>query len=198
MKKYFLRLTIPALLAASISVASSATAQQKLIPAESEISFTSRQMGVPVSGSFKKFDAQIVFDPKKPELSKVSFTVDLLSADIGNPETETELKKPGWFNSFKMPTASFTSTSVKALGTLGALGNGKFEFAGKLAIKGISQNIVVPVTLIQAKDNTRVVGSFNLKRLDFKIGDGDWNDVSIVANEVIVNLKLVVTGIAAH
>ena len=195
MKKYFLRLTIPALLAASISVASSATAQQKLIPAESEISFTSRQMGVPVSGSFKKFDAQIVFDPKKPELSKVSFTVDLLSADIGNPETETELKKPGWFNSLKMPVATFTSTSVKALGTLG---NGKFEFAGKLAIKGISQNIVVPVTLIQAKDNTRVVGSFNLKRLDFKIGDGDWNDVSIVANEVIVNLKLVVTGIAAH
>ena len=194
MKKHFLGLTIPALLAASISVASSASAQQKLMPTQSEISFTSRQMGVPVSGSFKKFGAQIVFDPKKPELSKVSFTVDLLSADIGNPETETELKKPGWFNSFKMPTASFTSTSVKALG---ALGNGKFEFAGKLAIKGISQNIVVPVTLIQAKDNTRVVGSFNLKRLDFKIGDGDWNDVSIVANEVTVNLKLVVTGIAA-
>ncbi len=194
MKKHFLGLTIPALLAASISVASSAGAQQKLMPAQSEISFTSRQMGVPVSGSFKKFDAQIVFDPKKPELSKVSFTVDLLSTDIGNPETETELKKPGWFNSFKMPTASFTSTSVKALG---ALSNGKFEFAGKLVIKGISQNIVVPVTLIQAKDNTWVVGSFNLKRLDFKIGDGDWNDVSIVANEVTVNLKLVVTGIAA-
>ena len=66
MKKHFLGLTIPALLAASISVASSASAQQKLIPTESEISFTSRQMGVPVSGSFKKFGAQIVFDPKKP------------------------------------------------------------------------------------------------------------------------------------
>ncbi len=198
MKKYFLSLrmaaSLAALVVASLSVSSVASAQQKLMPAQSEISFTSRQMGVPVSGSFKKFDSQIVFDPKKPELSKVSFAVDLLSADLGNPETESELKKPGWFNSLKMPVATFTSTSVKALGTLGS---GKFEFAGKLAIKGISQNIVVPVTLIQAKDNTRVVGSFNLKRLDFKIGDGDWNDVSIVANEVTVNLKLAITGIAA-
>jgi polyisoprenoid-binding protein YceI len=175
--------------ASIIGVSGAAVAQQKLIPAESEIAFISKQLGVPVSGKFKKFDAEVLFDPKKPEASKVNFTLDLLSADIGNSEAETELKKPGWFNSAKFPTATFQSSSVKSLGA------GKFEFSGKLSVKGISQNVVVPVTVTQSGGKTRAVGSFNLKRLDFKIGDGDWNDVTLVANEVVVNINLSLTGI---
>jgi polyisoprenoid-binding protein YceI len=172
-----------------LAISGIAMAQQKLLPAESEISFISKQLGVPVSGKFKKFDAEVAFDPKKPDAAKVSFTVDLLSADIGNAETETELKKPGWFNSAKMPAATFQSSAVKSLG------GGKFEFTGKLDIKGVSQNVMVPVTVTQAAGKTRAIGTFNLKRLDFKIGDGDWNDVSLVANEVVVNIKLALTGI---
>jgi polyisoprenoid-binding protein YceI len=178
------------LLAFAAAIPLTASAQQKLLPAQSEIAFVSKQFGVPVGGKFKKFDAELAFDPKKADAARVSFTVDLLSADIGNNETEAELKKPGWFNSAKVPQATFTSTSVKALG------GGKFEFAGKLAIKGISQPVVVPVTLTQNSGVTKAVGSFTLKRLDFKIGDGEWNDVSIVSNEVAVNVKLALTGIA--
>lgn len=189
MQKIFsaLMVTIIGFMFSGLSV--TAIAQQKLIPAESSIAFISKQLGVPVSGKFKKFDAEVAFDPKKPEAAKVNFTVDLLSADIGNSETETELKKPGWFNSAKVPAATFQSSSVKSLG------GGKFEFTGKLAIKGVSQNVVVPVTITQSAAKSRVVGSFNLKRLDFKIGDGDWNDVSLVANEVVVNVNLSLTGI---
>ncbi len=178
-----------ALTVALVSLASPAFAQQKLIPAESEIAFISKQLGVPVSGKFKKFDAEVAFDPKKADAAKVSFTVDLLSADIGNSETEIELKKPGWFNSTKIPAATFQSSSVKSIGA------GKFEFSGKLGIKGIAQNVNVPVTITQSGGKTRVIGSFNLKRLDFKIGDGDWNDVTLVANEVVVNINLSLTGI---
>ncbi|MCA3042689.1 MAG: YceI family protein [Rhodocyclaceae bacterium] len=166
-----------------------ANAQQRVVPAQSEIAFVSKQFGVPVGGKFKKFDAEVTFDPKKVEAAKVNFNVDLLSADIGNSETEAELKKPGWFNSQKMPQANFTSTAVKAIG------GGKFEFSGKLSIKGIAQNVVVPMTLTQSAGVTRAVGSFTLKRLDFKIGDGEWNDVSLVANEVVVNIKLALTGV---
>lgn len=180
-------LTIFSVALSGFSVAT--VAQQKLIPAESSIAFISKQFGVPVSGKFKKFDADVAFDPKKPDAAKVSFTVDLLSADIGNSETEAELKKPGWFNAAKVPAATFQSSGVKSLG------GGKFEFTGKLAIKGISQNVVVPVTITQRAAKSQVAGSFNLKRLDFKIGDGDWNDVSLVANEVVVNINLSLTGI---
>ena len=43
-----------------------AQADQKLVPAQSDISFTFKQLGVPVEGHFKRFDAQIAFDPAKP------------------------------------------------------------------------------------------------------------------------------------
>ncbi|TAG75807.1 MAG: YceI family protein [Burkholderiales bacterium] len=171
-----------------IAASAGASAQQKMVPAQSEIAFISKQMGVPVDGKFKKFDAQMSFDPKSPQTSKVSFTVDLLSADIGNAETERELKKPGWFDSSKFPQATFTSTAIKGLG------GGKFEVAGKLSIKGNSRDIVVPVSVTQAAGVSTARGEFTLKRLEFKIGDGEWNDVSIVANEVVVKFKIAVTG----
>lgn len=178
----------PALVMALAALAAPAFAQT-LVPAQSEIAFTSRQMGVPVDGKFRQFTAQVAFDPKKPEAAKIGFTVELGSASIGTPETEAELAKPDWFNTKVFPQATFQSGAVKALG------GGKFEVAGTLTIKGAKQNLVVPVTLAQAGGTSTATGSFTLKRLDFKIGDGDWKDTSMVANDVQVRFKLALTGV---
>jgi polyisoprenoid-binding protein YceI len=35
-----------------------------------------------------------------------------------------------------------------------------------------------------------------IKRLDFKIGEGDWADTSMVANDVQVKFKLQLNGVA--
>jgi polyisoprenoid-binding protein YceI len=177
-----------ALLAAA---AAPACAQQKLVPAQSEISFVSKQMGVPVEGRFKKFDAQVAFDPKKPEASKIGIAIDLGSVALGVAETEAELAKPDWFATRQFPQATFQSTTVKQSAP------GKFDVAGKLSIKGISRDLVVPVALAQSGPNTTASGSFAVKRLDFKIGDGDWKDTSMVANDVQVKFKLTLTGVPA-
>jgi polyisoprenoid-binding protein YceI len=168
-----------------------AGALAKLIPEQSSITFTSKQMGVPVDGRFGKFDAQISFDPKQAAASKISFNVDIGSAVVGDAETVREMRKPEWFNFAKFPNANFQSTSAKALG------GGKFEVAGKLNIKGVERLITTTVQLSQKAGVTLVEGNFPLKRLDFKLGDGDWKDVSVVADEVIVKLKLSLTGVAA-
>jgi polyisoprenoid-binding protein YceI len=179
-------------LVAALALASSAAlAQQKLVPAQSEIAFTSKQMGVPVDGKFTKFDAQVAFDPKKPDAAKIAFSIDIGSAALGSTETEAELVKPDWFNTKAFPQATFQSTAVKATGP------GRFNVAGKLAIKGASQDVTVPVALVQAGGNTTASGSFVIKRLDFKIGDGDWKDTSMVANDVQVKFKLTLTGVGA-
>jgi polyisoprenoid-binding protein YceI len=167
----------------------SVAAAAVLVAAQSEIVFVSKQMGVPVEGRFKKFDAQIAFDPKKPETGKVAFSIDLGSAALGAPETEAELVKPTWFNVPKFPQATFQSTAIKSVG------GGKFEVAGKLSIKGNARDVVVPVALTQASGGSTAVGSFAIKRLDFKIGEGEWADTSMVANDVQVKFKLALTGL---
>lgn len=192
---------VAALLVAAM--AAPAAAQQKLLPAQSSISFVTRQMGVPVDGSFRKFDATVSFDAKQPAAAKINFTIDLGSAAIGTAETEAELLKAEWFHTAKFPQATFSSSAVKALGA------GRYEVTGTLAIKGRSQSVTVPVTMVQTSGSpgspvggpvsltTVATGAFLLKRLDFQLGDGDWKDTSVVANEVQVKFKLTLAGVGA-
>jgi polyisoprenoid-binding protein YceI len=185
-----LRHFLSALLAVLLSAAAlPAAAQQKLLPAQSEIAFEIRQMGVPVQGHFKKFDAQIDFDPAKLTTSKVNFNVDIGSATLGSPEMDFELPKATWFNAAQFPQARFTSSAFKALG------GGKYEVAGKLAIKGQTREVTVPLAMTQSGAVTTATGMLPIKRLAFKIGDGEWADTSMVADDVQVRFKLALSGL---
>ena len=179
-----LRVTALALLAAA-----PAFAQQKLVPAESSVGFVSRQMGVPVEGHFRKFDGQITFDPAKPEAARIHLAIDTGSATLGVKETDAELPKPTWFNVAKFPQATFDAKTVKSLG------GGKYEVAGQLSIKGAAHDVVVPVQLTQSGAKTTAAGQFSLKRLAYKIGENEWADTSMVADDVQVKFKLVLTGV---
>ena len=178
-----------ALGSAALLAAQPAVAQQKLVPAQSEVQFTARQMGVPLEGHFKKFDAQVSFDPAKLATSKIVFTVDTGSATMGSRETDAELPKATWFNVPQFPQATFQSSAIKALGA------GKFEVTGKLSIKGLARDVVVPVILVQNGATTMATGALPLKRLAFKIGENEWADTSMVADDVQVKFKLALTGV---
>ncbi len=168
-----------------------------LVAPQSEVGFTIKQMGVPVNGRFKRFAVQTNFDPKSPQTSQVSLRFELASATVSG-DADPELGKPDWFATAKFPQATFASTGIKALG------GGKFEVAGKLSIKGSSRDVVVPMQLTQqAQANaanglvSTVTGGLAIKRLDFKVGEGDWADTSFVANDVQVKFKLVLQGVPA-
>ena len=184
MKSAVLSLSLLAAAAAPLA----AQAQQALVPAQSEVAFVSRQMGVPVEGRFKSFRADVAFNPAQLATSRIAFTVDTGSADISR-EANAELPKPTWFNVAAFPQATFTSSSIKRLDA------SRFEVAGKLAIKGVSSEVVVPVTLAQNGATTVATGAFPIKRLNFRIGEKEWADTSMVADEVQVKFKIALTGV---
>lgn len=168
------------------------SAQQSLIPAQSEIAFTSTQMGVPVHGKFQRFNAQVAFDTKRLETSKIAFTIDVASSSFGVAELDAEVAKPAWFDAKRVPQATFQSVAIKEMG------RGKFDVVGKLKIKDSVREIVVPVTLVQSTAGTTATGDFGIRRLDFGIGDGDWKDTALVSNEVQIKFKFLVSGMAAR
>ncbi|MDQ3059437.1 MAG: YceI family protein [Pseudomonadota bacterium] len=184
---FSLRTASLAMAAALLSL--SAQAEQKLVPAQSEIAFASKQMGVTVDGHFKKFDAKVAFDPARPDASSIAFAIDTASATLGAPESDAELPKASWFNTAKFPQATFQSGGVKKVAP------GKYEVAGKLSIKGNVRDVVVPVVLTQAGALTTATGAFAIKRLAFKIGENEWADTSMVADDVQVKFKLALTGV---
>lgn len=186
---FALTLTV-ALLGAAVQSAQAQPKPAQLVAAGSEIAFTTKQMGVPVEGKFGKFTAQIALDPKKPETGSVAFTIDTGSARFGSAELDAEVPKATWLNVPKFPQASFASSAIKAAGP------GKFEVAGKLTIKGSVRDVTVPVQVTQAGGTSTASGAFTIKRLDFKVGEGEWTDTSMLANDIQVRFKLNLTGLA--
>jgi len=174
-----------ALACTAIAFAFPAAAQtpQKIDASKSFIRFVTKQMNVPVEGRFKKFDGTVTFDPAKPQSTQAQFEVDLASIDLANEEGETEAKRKLWLNTDAFPKAKFVASSVKQTGP------GKYEAAGALTIKGVTQNVVAPFTLTDAGATRTVEGQFPMKRLQYKIGEGQWADTDTVADEILVRFR---------
>ena len=180
------------ILAISVALATSTSTYAvefgKVDAGKSNISFNYKQMGVNMDGRFKKFTADIQFDPSKAASASAVLDVDLNSIDVGSPDGNSEVGGKLWFNTKVFPTAKFVSTSVKSLG------GDKYEVLGKLTIKGKTQEVLAPTTIkIQGK-TAQFDGAFTIKRNDFLIGEGIWSDTGTVANEVPVKFHIVTTS----
>lgn len=161
-----------------------------LVAGASRIDFVIRQMGVPVEGGFGRFDARIAFDPQHPEAGSVALEIDTASAAFGVPQVDPELSKPAWFDAARFPKALFQSSRIRGVG------NGQFEVTGTLTLKGRARELVVPVSIAQTAGQSIATGRVTIQRLAFRIGDGEWADTSLLADDVQVRIKLVLTGLA--
>lgn len=154
-----------------------------VIKEQSGVYFVSRQMGVPVEGSFKSFDADVDFYPDDAKKSRASLTIHLDSIDAGSDEATVEIKRRPWFDVNNHPRAEFVSTS------LAALGGGRYRVSGMMTIKGRTRPASSDF-MARTMGGLRVFeGRFLLKRLDFAIGEGAWSDTSTVADEVEVSYR---------
>lgn len=157
--------------------------------ARSSIRFIPVLMGTKTEGRFKKFTAQIRFDPEKAAQAQAKAEVDLQSFDIGFDEATEEALGPNWFDVKRTPQATFVSTHVKALGA------DRFELTGHLTIRNQTKPVRFPVTLTrEANGQARLDGTLLIKRLDFGLGQGQWAGTGTVANDVTVQLKLFISS----
>ncbi len=181
------------LLCATLLPAGQALAAQfdRILPAQSQVSFVSRQMGVPVQGEFRRFNAQIAFDPARPDTAQATLEVELASFDMGSREVYDEVVSRNWFDVRQHPTARFVATGLRHLG------GERYEVRGQMTLKGRTREVVAPFTYRLQGRNAVLEGAFPLKRLDYGIGTGPWGDTSIVADEVQVRFRFVAAEAAA-
>jgi polyisoprenoid-binding protein YceI len=156
-----------------------------VIANKSEIGFTMKQMGVKFDGRFRKWNADVVFQPKALATSRAAIDVDLGSVDLASSESETEAKGPLWFDTAKFPVAHFASTSIRDLG------GDRYEVVGRLMLKGITHDCIVPLAIkTDAAGNRVAEGTFSLRRLDYRIGEGEWADTGTVDNDILVHVRM--------
>jgi polyisoprenoid-binding protein YceI len=173
-------LLLASLLASAVAIA----APLKTDLAKSSVTATFKQMGVPVEAKFKQFAAQIDYDAAKPAASKASVEIQTASLDLGDPDYNKEVAKKEWFNTAQFPKASFVSTAIAPAGA------GKLNVSGKLTIKGRSADVSFPLS-VKAEGGKQVFeGQLPIKRLAFNIGEGEWKDTSMVADEVVIKFRV--------
>jgi polyisoprenoid-binding protein YceI len=169
----------------ALGLTGAAFAALKTDPAKSSISATFKQMNVPVDGKFKKFNAQIDYDTAKPEVSKANVEIEVASFDLGDADFNKEVAKKDWFNAAQFPKATFVSSAIKP----GA--GGKLDVSGKLTIKGKTADVNFPLTVKKEGAAQVFEGALPIKRLTYNIGEGEWKDTSMVADEVVIKFRVV-------
>ena len=157
----------------------------KTDPAKSTVTATFKQMNVPIDAKFKKFTANIDYDAAKPDAAKATVEVETGSMDLGDADYNKEVAKKEWFNAAQFPKASFVSSSIKPAGA------GKLTVTGKLTIKGKTTDVTFPLT-VKTEGKTQVFdGVVPIKRLAYNIGEGEWKDTSMVADDVTIKFHVV-------
>lgn len=181
MKKFILS----SVLLASLLPWGQAGAQTPIDVAKSSILASFKQMGVPITGRFQKFSGEVQFDPARPELATVRFDVDTGSFNLGDDSYNQEVRGKVWFNTAAFPKAQFVSSAIRQTAA------GRYLVNGKLSIKGTASEVAIPVTFKKEGASYVFDGALVIKRLQFNIGEQEWKDTALVADDVQLTIHIV-------
>jgi polyisoprenoid-binding protein YceI len=170
---------LTSILVIGLIVSQAAMAQVIWKPTKASVSFSIRHAGLTVDGSFRGFLGEFAFDPKAPEKSSLSASVDANTIDTGITLRNNHLKKTEYFDVATYPRISLKSVKMTRLS-----GN-NFEGTFALTIKGTTRTVVIPFTFVEEGTTGSFAGQFGLNRLDYKVGGKNFlmsNDVTLKIN----------------
>jgi polyisoprenoid-binding protein YceI len=153
----------------------------------SRLGFSGTQTGTRFEGAFKRYDAQIQFDPAHPQSGHARIVIDVASASTGDTQRDEAMPGADWFDVKDYPKAVFEAKSFQSKG------GDSYAAPGTLTIRGISRDAVLPFTLTVDGNTAHARGRLQLVRAQFGVGQGPWASGQWVALEVGVDVDLVAT-----
>lgn len=202
MKKIFLALLIALLPVAAfaedaVPVAAApppAAREWKMVEKESSITFSGKQMGKDFAGEIRTFTPTIHFDDAQLDQSRVSVDIDLITIDAGDTDRNKSLLGAEWLDIAQFPQARFETQKITKKD------DGSYIADATLTLHGTVQQIELPFTLLvdtkdSGKDTAVMNGKVTLDRSKFALGTGDWADPSVIANEIVVDVKVTATAV---
>jgi len=154
--------------------------------AQSRLEFTATLAGGDFGGTFRRFKADIDFDPADLAGSRFSVGVETASADTADAERDLALRGADFFAVERWPSARFSAERFIALG------DGRFEALGKLTIRDTSREIRLPFSFKPVADGSRaeLAGETTIRRLEYGVGQGEWQDTQWLGDKVRIRFTL--------
>ena len=191
MKKSLFTLTLAVLLLFGQNASAAARAWE-LDTDHSNVYFSIDHIYAKVQGRFDTIAATVHFDPANLNESRFDFEIKVDSIDTGIKQRDDHLRSADFFASSDHPLITFTSNAVTAAG------EGVYQVAGTLTVKGKSRDLVLPLTFAGVKDHPatpgKQVAGFNgrlsVDRLALGVGDGKFYKMGLLGKDVDVLVTL--------
>lgn len=156
---------------------------------QSKIAFEFLQYGQGVQGSFKEFDGRIIFDPANPQNSDVDVVIKPASIETGSNDRNQQARSASWFDVEEFPVAIFKTESITLVEP------NQYTARADLTIRGVTIPVVMPFSL-EISDNgdgsesAVMRANISLMRLDFGVGQGEWQSTQAIDNEVKIDVEI--------
>ena len=134
----------------------------------SKITFTIKNLGFNVDGSFNKFTiaSNLNSEQVKPYFLNAEIVVQSIFTD--SESRDEHLLAADYFNASTYPKIIFKSTEIKKVTAT------KFILRGLITIKGIQKKVETPIEIKEDNGKISVVADFELNRKDFDVGGSSF------------------------
>lgn len=163
-----------------------------------EINFSVKHFFTPVTGTFKDFDIELMFDAEAPENSSVRVSIDVASIDTKNERRDNHLRSGDFFNAEQFPTMTFESTSIRMAG------ESQMVATGNLTIKETTQEVELAIDILGVKELpaemqemmggiVRVAGfqaATTIDRREYEVGVANWAQTLVVGGDVEIGIAM--------
>ena len=134
------------------------------------------------NGTFDAPKGTAIFDPNNLNSSSFNLTVAANTFKTNSNGRDKDMKSEKYFDVAKYPEIRFKSSKVEKKGD-------KYQAIGSLTIKDVSKTVTLPFEAKKNADGTYALSStFEINRLDYKIGESNWK----LKDVVTVSIKAVI------
>lgn len=179
-----------------VSLASAAESSSWQVQQDkSSIEWTAMYGGKPITGAFRAFTSEIVFDPEHLDAASVLVKVETAKVTSDDKDAEQSLPSADWFDAAAFPVAVFEAHVFRHVA------DERYEAEGTLTIGEKKNPLTLPFTAHFYEDKetatptryAQVTAETSLKRLDYGVGKGEWSKTEQVGDDVklVINLKAI-------
>ena len=137
-----------AVLTLALAAATASAAPWKIDKNHSHLTFTVDNIGFSITqGQFRKFDAEIDFDPESIETSSVKFVIQTDSGDTNSKSRDKSVRSKNYLDVKNYPEITFESTAVRLSEA------DKAEITGDVTIRGKTQEVTFLAELVRIAPN---------------------------------------------
>jgi polyisoprenoid-binding protein YceI len=164
-------------------------AQWQVDPARSSLGFVLTWAKEPFKAVFKKWTADIDFDPADLAHAKVNVVIDVASLFSEDPVNDKYRNGPNGFDIAHFRQARFVTKSFRLLGP------GHYEATADLSVRGVTKEMKFPFALAITGSTAHMTGELTVSRIDFGVGTGsafgiDWASERTVLHAVKILVDL--------